>query len=469
MNLVGLFHMLRVPDRISTTFTRISSQKVSFHEAHWIESAPFRQHCGVACELLGTMLQIEVDGHRMYSEGHKPNDSSSLQPVDANRQYAWKERNYVVPNPSRMGFQWKASALQKLRRLDRSLQPVKPVTVVVPALYNFMPAEVLALGWLNEIDSLTAIRQRIMLVSKLIGWDVFTFHTRHNLDPYFDSAIKAVRETWLNEGALSMDAISQTRKRFGAAFDYHKIEARLVENLLIQTSLMEWLTVRAAARPLQFHVIGTGLLSSLVWSGAIPFQSAIRTAVKLGIRWDAKLGTMAHEDLRRSGSTSTEENLGWRRFHRVRQLVEGRAEVNLTADPSDFPQFDAPTRPFWFSATAKDEPVWIETKKNVRKALESMNLSSWSPDVPKPLAEDRSSGRVRGWLASPMHPVASACHWSFYNYLLATPDASLLFINHIATVAPAGQMTIPQNAPANRASVTYPNAGTAETRPEPGY
>ena len=81
MNLVGLFHMLRVPDRISTTFTRISSQKVSFHEAHWIESAPFRQHCGVACELLGTMLQIEVDGHRMYSEGHKPNDSSSLQPV----------------------------------------------------------------------------------------------------------------------------------------------------------------------------------------------------------------------------------------------------------------------------------------------------------------------------------------------------------------------------------------------------
>jgi hypothetical protein len=415
------------------------------------------------------MLQIEVDGQRMQLEVSKQGESSSPQPVGANRQYAWKERTYVVPNPSRMGFQWKASALHKLQRLDRRPQSVKAVTVVVPALYNFMPAEVLALGWLNEIDCLAAIRHRIMLVSKLIGWDVFTFHTRHNLDPYFDSAIKAVRETWLNEGALSMDAISQTRKRFGAAFDYHKIEARLVENLLIQSSLMEWLTVRAADRPLQFHVIGTGLLSSLVWSGALPFQSAIRTAVKLGIRWDAKLGTMAHEDLRRSGSTPTEENLGWRRFHRVRQLVEGRAGVSLAADPSDFPQFDAPSRPFWFSATAKVEPVWIETKKDVRMALELMNLASWSPDVPKPVAEDRTSGRVRGWLASPMHPVASACHWSFYNYLLATPDASLLFLDHIATHAPVTSLPVSNTVFGNRASVTYPNARTAETRSGPGY
>ena len=403
----------------------------------------------------------------MHVEGYKQTDS--LQPAGANRQYAWKERTYVVPNPSRTGYQLKASALHKLQRLDRRPQTVKPVTVVVPALYNFMPAEVLALGWLNEIDSLAAIRQRIMLVSKLIGWDVFTFHTRHNLDPYFDSAIKAVRETWLNEGSLNMDAISQTRKRFGAAFDYHKIEPRLVENLLIQSSLMEWLTVRAADRPLQFHVIGTGLLSSLVWSGALLFQSAIRTAVKLGIRWDAKLGTMAHEDLKRSGSTPTEENLGWRRFHRVRQLVEGRAVVNLSADPSDFPQFEAPARPFWFSSTAKDEPVWIETRKDVRKALELMNLASWSPDVPKPLAEDRSSGRVRGWLASPMHPVASACNWSFYNYLLATPDASLLFLDHIANVAPASPQAASKNVSGNRAGVTYPNVRTVETRSEPGY
>ena len=392
-----------------------------------------------------------------------------MQPVGANRQYAWKERTYVIPHPSRKGFQWKASALHRLQRLDRRTQPVQPVTVVVPALYHFMPAEVLALGWLNEIDCLAAIRHRIMLVSKLIGWDVFTFHTRHNLDPYFDSAIKAVRETWLNEGALNQDAIAQTRKRFGAAFDYHRIEPRLVENLLIQSSLMEWLTVRAADRPLQFHVIGTGLLSALVWSGALPFQSAIRTAVKFGVRWDAKLGALAAEDIRRSGSTPTEENLGWRRFHRIRQAVEGRAGLTMDADPSDFPKFDAPSRPFWFSANAKDEPVRIETQKDVAMALASMNLSSWSPDPPKPLAADRSSGRVRGWLASPMHPVASACHWSFYNYLLATPDASLLFLDHIAAHAPATPLAIPQNVFGSRPSATYPSARTAETRSEPGY
>ena len=389
--------------------------------------------------------------------------------LDANRQYAWKERSYVVPNPSRKGFQWKASALHRMQRLERRPQSVQPVTVVVPALYHFMPAEVLALGWLNEIDCLAAIRHRIMLVSKLIGWDVFTFHTRHNLDPYFDSTIKAVRETWLNEGALNQDAIAQTRRQFGAAFDYHRIEPRLVENLSIQSSLMEWLTVRAAARPLQFHVIGTGLLSALVWSGAVPFQSAIRTAVKLGVRWDAKLRELAVEDIRRTGSTPTEENLGWRRFHRIRQVVEGRAGLTMAADPSDFPKFEAPSRPFWFSANAKEEHVWIETKKDVAMAMESMNLSSWSPDVPKPLAADRSSGRVRGWLASPMHPLASACHWSFYNYLLATPEASLLFLDHIATLAATTPLAIPQNVFGNRSPVTYPSARTAETRSEPGY
>ena len=414
-------------------------------------------------------MQVEVGEQRMHLEGYKNSDSNSPQTHGANRQYAWKERTYVIPNPSRKGFQWKASALHRLQRLDRRQQSVQPVTVVVPALYNFMPAEVLALGWLNEIDCLAAIRHRIMLVSKLIGWDVFTFHTRHNLDPYFDTAIKAVRETWLNEGALNLEAISETRKRFGSAYDYHRIEPRLVENLLIQASLMEWLTVRAGDRPLQFHVIGTGLLSSLVWSGALQFQSAIRTAIKMGIRWDARLEKLAREDIHRSGSTPTAENIGWRRFHRVRQLVEGRATLDLAADPADSPKYEAPSRPFWYSATAKDEAIWVETRQDVATALESMNLASWAPDVPKPLAQDRSSGRVRGWLASPMHPVSTACHWSFYNYLLATPDASLLFLDHIATHAPASQLTIPQNAVGTRPSVTYPSARTAETRSEPGY
>lgn len=409
-------------------------------------------------------------GHRMKIESFKQSEhGNSVQPLAVNRRYAWKERTYVVPTPSRKSFQLKASALSGLQRLDRRLQSRRQVTVVVPALYNIMPAEVLALGWLNEIDSLATIRHRIMIAAKLTGWDVFTFHTRHNLDPYFNLTIEAVRQTWLNEGALNADAIVQTRKRFGSACDYHRIEPRLVENLLLQSSLMDWLTVHAAGKPLQFHVIGTGLLSALVWSGAMPLESAIRTAIKVGIRWDAGLTEIVEAEMRRSGIPQSEENLGWRRFHRVRQLVEGRANLSMSADPADLPQVDGPNRPFWFSATAKDEPVWIETREDVRLAMESMNLASWSPDVPKPLLQDRSTGLVRGWLASPLHPIASACHWSVYNYLLATPSASLLFLDYIASLAPATPLPIPQNVFTSPAGSTYPNAGTLETRSGPGY
>ena len=396
----------------------------------------------------------------MRVEGYKQGEHRHSQlSLGANQRYAWKERTYVVPTPSRKGFQWKASALSSLQRLDRRSQAGQPVTIVVPALYHCMPAEVLALGWLNEIDALATIRHRIMLAAKLIGWDAFTFHTRHNLDPYFDSAIKAVRETWLHEGALIEDAIAQTKKRFGAAYDYHRIEPRLVENLLIQSSLMDWLTARAAERPLRFHVIGTALLSGLVWSGALTTQSAIRTAVKVGMRWDGSLETLAEDDLRRSGVTRSVENLGWRRFHRVRQVVEGRTKLSLAAAPEDLPRVvEAPARPFWYSATAKEEPARIETLQDVRAALQTMNLLSWSPDVPKPLVHDRITGRVRGWLVSPMHPVASACHWSVYNYLLATPAASLLFLDHIAAMGPVPPLPNSPNVFRNRSAATYPSA-----------
>ena len=50
-----------------------------------------------------------------------------------------------------------------------------------------MPAEGIALGWLNEIDALLAIRHKISAAAKLTGWDVFTFHTQHNLDSFFNS------------------------------------------------------------------------------------------------------------------------------------------------------------------------------------------------------------------------------------------------------------------------------------------
>ena len=100
------------------------------------------------------------------------------------------------------------------------------VSVVVPALYNYMPAEAVALGWLNEIDALGAIRHRILDSTKLTGWDVFTFHTRHNLDPFYASTIAAVRETWLREGTLKPSSIAETVKHYGAAYQYNRISPR---------------------------------------------------------------------------------------------------------------------------------------------------------------------------------------------------------------------------------------------------
>ena len=70
--------------------------------------------------------------------------------------------------------------------------------------------------------------------------------------------------------------------------------------------------------------------------------------------------------------------------------------------------------------------------RDVQAALESMNLSSWSPRLPRPLPTITAD--VKGWLVSPQHPMASACHWSVYNYLLATPDSSLMFLDHIAAL-----------------------------------
>lgn len=400
----------------------------------------------------------------MRVEGYEPfqPERSHVSP-GANQRYAWKERTYVVPNPSRRGFQWKVSALRSLQRFDRRSQPSPPVTIVVPALYHCMPAEMLALGWLNEIDALATIRHRIMLSAKTTGWDAFTFHTRHNLDSFFDSTIHAVRETWLREGALDAHSIAATRHRFGPAYDYHRIEPRLVENLLIQSSLMDWFTVRAEERPLKFHVIGTGLLSALVWSGAMPLKTAIQTAVKVGVRWDASLGAIAEDELLSTHAPLSEENLGWRRFHRVRQLIEGRKTLSLSAVPEDLPSIAGPERSFWFSATAQDEPVKIETVQDVRMALESMNLGSWAPNLPKPLVQDRNDRRVqrvRGWLVSPMNPIASACHWSVYNYLLATPESSLLFLDHIASLGPSACLPLPPEVFKSHTAATYPSART---------
>ena len=127
------------------------------------------------------------------TNGHAEQKRSSARHGE-NQRYAWKEQTYVVPDPSRKGFQWKASALRGLQRFNKT-EVKGPVTVVVPALYNFMPAEAVALGWLNEIDALGAIRHRIADVTKLTGWDVFTFHTLNFA--YLDNFTAAILQTGL--------------------------------------------------------------------------------------------------------------------------------------------------------------------------------------------------------------------------------------------------------------------------------
>jgi hypothetical protein len=352
------------------------------------------------------------------------------QSLGKNRQYAWKQRAYLAPASSPRWFQWKASALRGLGHLSKVHTAGQPMTVVVPALFNRMPAEGVALGWLNEIDSLLAIRHRIQAAAKLTGWDAFTFHTQHNLDSFYSSNIVAMRDTWLREGSLSSSSVAETLRRFGKPYDYHRIQARLVENLVFQSSLMEWLTAHASDSPVQFHVCGTALISALVWAGALTLDDAVRTAGRIGARWDSSLDAIIDEDANRSNVEPTDENLGWLRFRRIRQIIEGRSVMSLQASGKALPQLEAPAQPFWFSATANDEPVLIQTLQDVRFALEAMDLASWSPKPPRPLANDR----IRGWLASPLHPMAATCRWSVYNYLLATPASSLLFLRHIAAI-----------------------------------
>src|SRR5437867_3513633 len=101
--------------------------------------------------------------------------------MDKKPRCAWKNRAYLVPNVGPRGFRWKASVVRALRRCSsQDKRTSGPSTIVVPALYNRLPAETVAMGWLNEIDALHTIRPRMMAVSAKTGWDVFTFHTQHN-------------------------------------------------------------------------------------------------------------------------------------------------------------------------------------------------------------------------------------------------------------------------------------------------
>ncbi len=349
---------------------------------------------------------------------------------------AWKTRAYPVPAPSRSGFRWKASALRKLQRWKIGAAAARPVTVMVPALYNALPAESLAMGWLNEIDALVTIRQRMVCAAKLTGWDVFTFHTLHNVDRYFDSTITAVRDTWVKEGNLSPETILETKRKFSKPYDYHRLQPRLIENLVFQSSLFDWLSRRASDVPLRFHVIGTALLSALVSLGAVSFAEAVKSALRFGGRWDDTLCSLT--------DSKTENEIGWSRFEQVRRLTEGRSSLSLAVARDDLPAAEAPTRPFWYSSAANADPILISTARDVKSALETLNLASWSSAAPKAGGEP-----VRGWLVSPLHPMARLCRWTVSNYLLATPAAAMLFLDHIATLGRAPMMQIPhQQTPA---------------------
>jgi hypothetical protein len=234
---------------------------------------------------------------------------------------------------------------------------------MVPALHNLMPAENVALGWLSEIDALASIRQRMSCASRITGWDVFTFHTLHNADRFFETAIGAIGETWVKEGRLSTSAIEETNRQFGKPFGYHRIHARLVENLVFQSSLLDWIGSRSSDAPPRFHVIGTALLSALVSTGSIAFAEAVESATKFGSRWDEAVRGMANE--------KTEDEIGWFAFHEVRRLIEGESSLSLDVAREELPVTDAPARPFWYSPTVQSEPILITTAQEAAHALES--------------------------------------------------------------------------------------------------
>lgn len=339
---------------------------------------------------------------------------------------AWDKSTYPVPTPTRKRFRWMATALRTLHRWNSKPLDRQPATIMVPALYNFMPAENVALGWLNEIDALVSIRQRMACATRITGWDVFTFHTLHNADRYFDATIGVMRETWMKEGNLSPAAIREARFRFGKPFDYHRVHARLVENLVFQSSLLDWVGRHASDVPLRIHVIGTALLSALVSSGSISFSSAVESATRFGSRWDDSLRGMVN--------AKTDEDIGWAEFRLVRRLIEGHNRLSMGVSRDDLPVPDAPIRPFWYSATATAEPMLITTAQEAVSALETLNIASWSYAPAK--ATLNIDEPIRGWLISSLHPMARLCRWSFSNYLLATPPSVTLFLDHIAAMGP---------------------------------
>ena len=149
-----------------------------------------------------------------------------------------------------------------------------------------------------------------------------------------------------------------------------------------------------------------------------------------------------------AGTTEvTTDERGWTQFEQLRGLMEGRSVTALAVPREDLPQTEAPSKPFWYSPTVKDDPVLITTARDASAALETLNLSSWAFATPAPLRDDES---VRGWLVSSLQPFARLCRWTVSNYLLANPASVSLFIDHIATLGRGSVLQLPEEAAQNR-------------------
>jgi hypothetical protein len=217
------------------------------------------------------------------------------------------------------------------------------------------------------------------------------------------------------------------------------VHARLVENIVFQSSLLDWVNGHASDAPLRFHVFGTALMSALVSMRSISFEAAVESATRFGLRWDGVL---------RQISNKTEDEIGWHEFTQVSELMDGRSRMSLSVSDEELPRPDAPLQPFWYSATATSEPVLITTAQEAATALKTMNLNSWCSDPRNPVSN--SDEPVRGWLVSPLHPMARVCRWSVSNYLLSTPSSVTLFLDHIATLGRKPLFEVPVDPIQNR-------------------
>jgi hypothetical protein len=347
-----------------------------------------------------------------------------LNDIPKNEQ-AWKKRAYPVPKPTRRGLRMRAALLRTIHRWKGEVPAPHPATIMVPALHNLMPAESVALGWLNEIEVLKSLKQRMAAAARITGWDAFTFHTAHNADAFFNTTIDAVRDTWVNEGILTSAAVRESRRRFPKPCHYHCIEARLVENLIFQSSFINWIECQAADLPLRIHIVGTSLLSALTAAGSITFDEAVECAMKFGRRSDQTLN---------EGGDS-----GWPQVRRIRLLIEGKNALSLPVAVQDLPKPEAPAHPFVYSPAFGAEPILITTAQEAWNALQTMDLNSWA-SAPASTA-DRS---IRGWLVSPLHPMARRSRWSLSDYLLSTPNSVKLFLDNIAAF---GRVPSPAETP----------------------